>query len=126
MNFNYNVSSLFSSLNSGSNSGSAGLSSMLSDYGAIRNGSYGKLLGGKPDRISDFCDTISAHQQWKTVLDPKRKQVIEYRHFHVFFKEPAAFAFADIYMVRNIVQTEIFHGMLLNVRHNTAETVQVF
>lgn len=82
--------------------------------------------GGKPDRISDFCDTISTHQQWKTVLDPKRKQIIEYRHFHVFFKEPAAFAFADIYMVRNIVQTEIFHGMLLNVRHNTAETVQVF
>lgn len=44
MNFNYNVSSLFSSLNSGSASGSSGLSSILSDYSAIRNGSYGKLM----------------------------------------------------------------------------------
>ena len=44
MNLNYNVSSLFSSLNSGSTSGSSGLSSLLSDYGAIRNGSYGKLM----------------------------------------------------------------------------------
>lgn len=44
MNFNYNISSLFSSLNSGSTSGTSGLGSMLSDYGAIRNGSYGKLL----------------------------------------------------------------------------------
>lgn len=44
MSFNYNVSSLFSSLNSGSTSGSSGLSSMLSDYNAIRNGSYGKLM----------------------------------------------------------------------------------
>lgn len=44
MNFNYNVSSLFSSLNSGSTSGGFGLSSVLSDYNAIRNGSYGKLM----------------------------------------------------------------------------------
>lgn len=44
MSFNYNVSRLFSSLNSGNTSGSSGLSSMLSDYSAIRNGSYGKLM----------------------------------------------------------------------------------
>ena len=44
MNLNYNVSTLFSSLNTGSTSGTSGLSSVLSDYGAIRNGSYGKLL----------------------------------------------------------------------------------
>ena len=41
MNFNYNISSLFSSMNSSS---SSGMSSLLSDYSAIRNGSYGKLL----------------------------------------------------------------------------------
>lgn len=44
MNFNYNISSLFSSLNSGSTSGTSSLSNMLSDYSSIRNGSYGKLL----------------------------------------------------------------------------------
>ena len=44
MNLNYNVRSLFSSLNAGSISGTSGLSSLLSDYGAIRNGSYGKLM----------------------------------------------------------------------------------
>lgn len=44
MNFNYNISSLFSSLNSGNTSASSGLGSMLSDYSSIRNGSYGKLL----------------------------------------------------------------------------------
>ena len=41
MNFNYNINTLFSSLNSSS---SSGMSSLLSDYSAIRNGSYGKLL----------------------------------------------------------------------------------
>ena len=44
MNFNYNIISLFSSLNSGSTSGTSSLSNMLSDYSSIRNGSYGKLL----------------------------------------------------------------------------------
>ncbi len=44
MSYNFNVSTLFSGLNSGSTSGTSGLSSVLSDYGAIRNGSYGKLL----------------------------------------------------------------------------------
>lgn len=44
MNFNYNISGLFSSLNSGNTSASSGLGSMLSDYSSIRNGSYGKLL----------------------------------------------------------------------------------
>lgn len=43
MNFNYNVSSLFSSLNN-STSGTSGLGSLLSDYSSIRNGSYGKLM----------------------------------------------------------------------------------
>ena len=37
--FNYN-----SSLFSGMSSNSSGMSSMLGDYMAIRNGSYGKLL----------------------------------------------------------------------------------
>lgn len=41
MSFNYNIGSLFSSLNS---SASSGMSSLLSDYSSIRNGSYGKLL----------------------------------------------------------------------------------
>ena len=41
MNFNYNISTLFSSMNSSS---SSGMSSLLSDYSSIRNGSYGKLL----------------------------------------------------------------------------------
>ena len=41
MNFNYNISTLFSSMN---NSRSSGMSSLLSDYSSIRNGSYGKLL----------------------------------------------------------------------------------
>ena len=44
MSYNFNVSTLFSGLNSGRTSGTSGLSSVLSDYGAIRNGSYGKLL----------------------------------------------------------------------------------
>ena len=44
MSYNFNVSTLFSGLNSGRTSGTSGLSSVSSDYGAIRNGSYGKLL----------------------------------------------------------------------------------
>ena len=44
MSYNYNISSLFSSLNIGSTSNSLNLSSLLSDYNSIRSGSYGKLL----------------------------------------------------------------------------------
>lgn len=44
MSYNYNISSLFSSLNTGSTSGSSGLAGLLSDYNSIRNGSYGKLM----------------------------------------------------------------------------------
>lgn len=44
MNFNYNISTLFSSFGTGTSSASSGLGSLLSDYSAIRNGSYGKLM----------------------------------------------------------------------------------
>lgn len=44
MSYNYDVSSLFSSLNSGNTSGTSSLGNLLSDYSSIRNGSYGKLL----------------------------------------------------------------------------------
>lgn len=44
MNLNYNISTLFSSLNTGSTSGSSGLAGLLSDYNSIRSGSYGKLM----------------------------------------------------------------------------------
>lgn len=41
MSYNFNIGSLFSGFGT---SGSSGLSSMLSDYNAIRNGSYRKLM----------------------------------------------------------------------------------
>lgn len=45
MNMNYNIGTLFSSMNNGNTySGVNSMGSMLSDYSAIRNGSYGKLL----------------------------------------------------------------------------------
>jgi hypothetical protein len=45
MSYNYDVSTLFSSLSSSSSSSStSGLSSLLSDYSAIRSGSYKKLM----------------------------------------------------------------------------------
>ena len=48
MNFNINLkndySYLFQSMNTSANSGMSGMSSILSDYSSIKNGSYGKLL----------------------------------------------------------------------------------
>ena len=48
MNFNINMkndySYLFQSMNTSANSGMSGMSSILSDYSSIKNGSYGKLL----------------------------------------------------------------------------------
>lgn len=44
MSYNLNISTLFSSFGSSSTSASSGLSSLLADYNAIRNGSYGKLM----------------------------------------------------------------------------------
>jgi hypothetical protein len=45
MSYNYNISTLFSGLSSSSSSsGVSGLSSLLSDYSAIRSGSYKKLM----------------------------------------------------------------------------------
>lgn len=44
MSYNYNISSLFSSLNTNNTSNSLGLASLLSDYNSIRSGSYGKLM----------------------------------------------------------------------------------
>ncbi len=69
INMKQDYSFLFSSL--GGNNSGAGLSSLLSDYASIKNGSYGKLMKayyaetGK-DEVRDLAKSISSKQYGRT------------------------------------------------------------
>ena len=51
---------------------------------------------GEACHACDLCDAFSFPKKRKAVLDPQEQDVFKNCHFHIFLKESAAFALADI------------------------------
>ena len=59
--------------------------------------------GGESCHDGSLRNALPLPQKRKAALHTQEQDIVKDRHFHIFLKESAAFALADIHMVCNLV-----------------------
>ena len=59
--------------------------------------------GGESCHDGSLRNALPLPQKRKAALHTQEQDIVKDRHFHIFLKKTAAFAFADVHMLRDFI-----------------------